>query len=591
MMSNWLQARPRAPQRLLATAFTVALAATFTACGGGDSGGYTPNAVSQSDRRALPESMMTRASINYSPYRTSRNETELGKEVITPANVLQDLRLIQATGIGSIRLFSSRAFARTVLEVIRDNNLDLKVQLGTYPNPITGLAAEADNIAELDAGIALANAFPTIVVAVSVGNETMVEWSTHKVPVADMARYIKRVRSAIKQPVTTNDNFLFWASVPPAIAEVVDYAAVHTYPFLDTFYNPSAWDWRQKNASAEQRAQTMINASIAEAKSQFELARQGLASLNLGHLPMVIGETGWAAVDTPGGPTLNLRAHPVNQKMYFDALQTWAQEGRRDVQGPKAIFLFQAFDEPWKQGDDGWGLFNKDRQARYAVKSLGTCGVTWTCEPEPQPYTAASAVKWALPTLTDAVTANRYTLYSEAVVAGETRGTGLRWEQFDATAGFAEVAGGAPNDGSVSFEITPKPANYGWGAFFFSDTGVTANLKPFEGGRLNFAVKSDSYPGKIEVGFSTDTDDRDGQEVFLQIGPGEYGYCNTNQWCQVSIPVSAFLAANPKLDLRYVGSRIIIADRFSFTGKPLIKPDDPAVQWPKIRVDGIHWSK
>jgi hypothetical protein len=50
--------------------------------------------------------------------------------------VLQDLRLVQATGIGTIRLFSSRAFARTVLEVIRDNNLDLKVQLGAYPNPV-----------------------------------------------------------------------------------------------------------------------------------------------------------------------------------------------------------------------------------------------------------------------------------------------------------------------------------------------------------------------------------------------------------------------------------------------------------------------
>jgi exo-beta-1,3-glucanase (GH17 family) len=50
-----------------------------------------------------------------------------------------------------------------------------------------------------------------------------------------------------QQPVTTNDNWLFWASVPKAIAEVVDFAAVHTYPFLDTFYNPTAYDWRQKH--------------------------------------------------------------------------------------------------------------------------------------------------------------------------------------------------------------------------------------------------------------------------------------------------------------------------------------------------------
>ncbi|MBT9486239.1 MAG: hypothetical protein IV093_01900 [Rubrivivax sp.] len=587
MTPHWLRALPRAlphaPHRTLAAAMTVALAAaTLVACGGG---GYTPTAVSQSsERRALPQSLTTRAAVNYSPYRTARNESELGSEVITPANVLQDLRLIQATGIGSIRLFSSRAFARTVLEVIRDNNLDLKVQLGTYPNPITGPAAEADNIAELDAGIALANQFRDIVATVSVGNETMVEWSTHKVPVADMARYIKKVRDAITQPVTTNDNFLFWASVPTAIADVVDYAAVHVYPFLDTFYNPTAYDWRQKDVPEAQRAQAMMDATIAEAKSQFERARKGLVDLNLGTLPMLIGETGWAAVDTAGGPNLAFRAHPVNQKIYFDALQQWAQEGRRDAQGPKAVFLFQAFDEPWKQGDDGWGLFNTRREARYAVQSLGTCGVTWACEAGS--YTAADAVKWVAPTVNPAVTAGRYTLYSEATVADQVVAAGLRWDPFALTGYREDTSTAAPGDGSRSWEITPNPVDFGWGLFQYSASGVTENLSEFANGRLNFAVRSDSYPGKIEIGISTDTEDREVQEVFLPIGPGDYGYCNTDQWCQVSIPVSAFLAANPKLDLRLVNFRFIIADRFSFTGKPL-----NTTGLPKIRVDGIHWAK
>ena len=574
------------PMLSLALSAGLLLAATLglSGCGGGGSGGYTPTAVSQTDRRELPQALLTRAAVNYSPYRTSRNESELGSEVITPANVLQDLRLVQSTGIGSIRLFSSRAFARTVLEVIRDNNLDLKVQLGTYPNPITGPAAEADNIAELDAGIALANAFPNIVLTVSVGNETMVEWSTHKVPVADMARYIKYVRDAIQQPVTTNDNFLFWASVPKAIAEVVDYAAVHVYPFLDTFYNPTAYDWRQKQVPEAERAQAMIDATVAEAKSQFERARQGLVRLNLGAMPMLIGETGWAAVDTAGGPNLAFRAHPVNQKLYFDALQLWAQEGRRDVQGPKAIFYFQAFDEPWKQGDDGWGLFNTRREARYTVQSLGTCGVTWTCEAGS--YTTADAVKWVPPTQSPAVTATRYTLFADTAGADEQRATGLRWDPFALT-GYRETSVGvASADGGVHFEITPNPVDYGWGLFLYSGTGVTEDLSNFSGGRLNFQVRSDGYPGKIEIGISTDTEDRDIQEAFLQIAPGEYGYCNSNSWCSVSIPVSAFLAANPKLDLRYVNFRFIVADRFSFTGKPL-----NLTGLPPLRIDDLHWSR
>lgn len=583
MMSTWFRALPRAPHRLLASAMTVALLGTLSACGG-DSGGYTPTAVSQSDRRELPQAFITRAAVNYSPYRTSRGPADLGSEVITPANVLQDLRLVQATGIGTIRLFSSRAFSETVLRVIRDNNLDLKVQLGSFPVPPTTAAIEAENQAEIEAQIRLANAFPDIVLAVSVGNEKLVEWSANRMDPPVLAAYLRKVRAAVRQPVTINDNWLYWSKVDKVIAESVDFAAVHVYPFLDTFYDPTKYDWRQKSVPEGQRAQAMIDATIAEAKKQFEDARAGLVKFGLGSIPMVIGETGWAAVDTNGGPSLAFRAHPVNQKMYFDALQVWATQGRRDVQGPKAIFFFQAFDEPWKQGDDGWGLFNAQRQARYTVQSLGTCGVTWACEPGT--YTLANAVKWVLPTLVTPVTANRYTLFANTAAAGEQVATGLRWDPFALT-GYREFGGGpASPDGGVHFEVSPNPVDFGWGLFLYSGSGGLENLSNFASGRLNFQVRSDGYPGKIEVGISTDTEDRDIQEAFLQIAPGELGYCNSGNWCNVSIPISAFLAKNPKLDLRYVNFRFIVADRYSFTGKPL-----NLTGLPPVRIDGLHWSR
>jgi exo-beta-1,3-glucanase (GH17 family) len=583
MMSTWFRALPRAPHRLLASAMTVALLGTLSACGG-DSGGYTPTAVSQSDRRELPQAFVTRAAVNYSPYRTSRGPDDLRLEVITPANVLQDLRLVQATGIGTIRLFSSRAFAETVLRVIRDNNLDLKVQLGSFPVPPTTAAIEAENQAEIEAQIRLANAFPDIVLAVSVGNEKLVEWSANRMDPPVLAAYLRKVRAAVRQPVTINDNWLYWSKVDKVIAESVDFAAVHVYPFLDTFYDPTKYDWRQKSVPEGQRAQAMIDATITEAKKQFEDARAGLVKFGLGNMPMVIGETGWAAVDTNGGPSLAFRAHPVNQKMYFDALQVWATQGRRDVQGPKAIFFFQAFDEPWKQGDDGWGLFNAQRQARYTVQSLGTCGVTWACEPGT--YTLANAVKWVLPTLATPVTANRYTLFANTATAGEQVATGLRWDPFALT-GYREFGGGpASPDGGVHFEVSPNPVDFGWGLFLYSGSGTLENLSNFANGRLNFQVRSDGYPGKIEVGISTDTEDRDIQEAFLQIAPGELGYCNSGNWCNVSIPISAFLAKNPKLDLRYVNFRFIVADRYSFTGKPL-----NLTGLPPVRIDGLHWSR
>ncbi|MFC3146692.1 glycosyl hydrolase family 17 protein [Piscinibacterium candidicorallinum] len=585
MNSNWLPALTRAMPRTLAVSLGVSLLALASGCGGGGSGGYTPLAVSQSaERRELPEALITRAAINYSPYRTSRSPADLAGEIITPANVLQDLRLIQATGIGTIRLFSSRAFAETVLQVIRDNNLDLKVQLGAFLNAARTAAAEAENQAELDTCIRLANSYRDIVLTVSVGNEKLVEWSPTRMEPAVVAAYLRKVRSAVRQPVTTNDNWLMWSRVPREVAETVDFAAVHVYPFLDTFYDPSKYDWRQKTVPEPQRAQAMIDATIVEAKKQFNDARAGLAKLGLSSIPMVIGETGWAAVDTNGGPNLAFRAHPVNQKMYFDALQVWAQQGRRDAQGPKAIFFFQAFDEPWKQGDDGWGLFNAQRQARYTIQSLGTCGVTWTCEPGT--YTAADAVKWVPPTLQSPVTSNRYTLYADTPTPGEDRATGLRWDPFVATGYRDSSAGPASADGGVHLEISPNPADFGWGLFHYSDRGVLANLSNFSGGRLNFQVRSDGYPGKIEIGISTDSEDRDIHEAFLQVAPGQYGYCNSNNWCSVSIPVSAFLAANPKLDLRYVNFRFIVADRFSFTDKPL-----NLTGLPVVRIDNLHWSR
>ena len=50
--------------------------------------------------------------------------------------------------------------------------------------------------------------------------------------------------------------------------------------------------------------------------------------------------------------------------------------------------------------------------------------------------------------------------------------------------------------------------------------------------------------------------------------------------------MAAFSATNPKLDLRYVNFRFIVADRFSFTGKPLNQKGLPLV-----RIDNLHWSR
>jgi exo-beta-1,3-glucanase (GH17 family) len=546
-------------------------------------------------QRPLPPDFVTRRAVNYSPFRTSANEAGLAAEVIPVANIRQDLDLMMAAGIRLIRLFdSSDKVARQTLTVIRDSNLDMKVQLGAY---VMG-GQEAANQAELARTVALANEFRGIVSTVSVGNETMVSWSRIRIEPATMAGYLRSVRSQIGQPVTTNDNYAFWAAAPAVITEQIDYVALHTYAVLDTVYDPHLWDWRQKSVPSATRASAMMDAAMAETRRQYQLARTYLDGQGLSALPIVIGETGWNAVDLG---RLRFRASPVNQKMFLDRLDTWAAQSRSGA-GPRQIFYFEAFDEPWKQGDDKWGLFNKDRQARFAIQSIRPDGATvgtatWVHEPVSAThdrnldgmYTEADANAFEPPELRPPVAASRYILQADkALAADAARAAGLRWDAFDGnTAHYAELAGAhAPHDAANSLEIRPTPAPYGWGVLNHSPEARTENLSGFStAGSLSFWV-STTYPGKIEIGISTDTQDREPQEAFLQVAPGSYGYCNTGAWCKVSIPLKDFLAANSRLDLSLVLARFMVADRYAYTGKSL-----GAGVTTRLLLDDIAWER
>jgi len=74
-------------------------------------------------------------------------------------------------------------------------------------------------------------------------------------------------------------------------------------------------------------------------------------------------------------------------------------------------------------------------------------------------------------------------------------------------------------------------------------------------------------------------------EAYVQLSSGQYGYCNNNEWCQVSIPLQAFVTANPKIDLRMVLSRFVIADRFAVTGNA------QKANLPKLYLDGVYWAR
>ena len=505
--------------------------------------------------------------------------------------VKQDLDLLLAANLKLIRTFdSSDEVARRVLRVIRDNGLDIKVQLGVWIQS----GQEAANLAEMDRGVALAKEFASTVLAVSVGNETMVSWSFNPVKPADMARYIKSVRDRITQPVTTNDNWAFWASAPASVLDEVDYVAMHTYPLADSVHNPGAWDWQQASVAAPSRAAAMMDAALARSKADYAAVRTYLDGLGRKSKAIVIGETGWKAVPSGGEAQ---RAHPVNQKMMFDRLNTWVSQARAGGDGPKTIFWFAAFDEPWKGSDDKWGLYNVLRQARLVLQS-GIPSSQW----EPGIWTDANALYYVPVVAGGPVSAARYTVLADQLVAGEARPSEAvvynAWENGTTSVAADNATTASPVDGGKSIEITPKPAVWGWGMTLGLPTRAE-DLSQFNvaTGRLNFSIRT-TYAGKIEVGFLTGTAAGSSlYDVYLPIASGQYGYVNDGQWRQVSIPLvdiiakgaMAFGMTDPtksKLDMTKVTNLFVIADRYGVTGKSQGTNDQT-----KILVDAIYWTK
>ncbi len=109
-------------------ALVLAVTCVLAACGGG---GEVP-ATQPGGKRALPDAYSTRMAVNYSPYRTEDRDTE----VVTRDNVLQDLGLLAQGGFTLIRTFdSSDEVAGLLLQIIKDNRIDIKVQLGIYLAP------------------------------------------------------------------------------------------------------------------------------------------------------------------------------------------------------------------------------------------------------------------------------------------------------------------------------------------------------------------------------------------------------------------------------------------------------------------------
>lgn len=295
--------------------------------------------------------------VSYSGFRQGQHP-DRGNGAVNPSGqeVLEDLEILVRHGFRLIRVYDSGDNTRTTLELIRKHELPVKVLLGIWldaevsnhegcpwlkePIPAAKLAANAiTNAAEVERGIELARRFGGIVVAVNVGNEALVDWNDHMVPLEQVIAYVRRVRAAVDQPVTVADNYLWWARHGAALAAEVDFLGVHTYPV-----------WEGKT----------IDEALAFTVANIEAVRAALPGR-----PVAILEAGWPTVASEFGDA----ASEANQARHYGELRQWAAATNTTV------FLFEAFDEPWKGNPDDplgaekhWGLFNVDRTPKEAMK-------------------------------------------------------------------------------------------------------------------------------------------------------------------------------------------------------------------------------
>jgi hypothetical protein len=110
-------------------------------------------------------------------------------------------------------------------------------------------------------------------------------------------------------------------------------------------------------------------------------------------------------------------------------------------------------------------------------------------------------------------------------------------------------------------------------------------MSNFVNGTIRFSIKT-AYVGSLRIGISSDTNNGVAVESQILVNNGKYGYCNNaSTWCDVSIPVADFVAANPKLDLRYILTRFSISDVWTDTGNAA------RTGMPAIKLDNVYWAQ
>ena len=274
----------------------------------------------------------------YGPHRDGQRP---GDSEPSAAQIREDLQLMLPHW-NLLRIYGSGGFAETLLQVIRADGLDMKVMLGVWIVP-DDVDANRD---EVKTAIRLTKEFEDVIIAVSVGNETQIDWSAHRCSFDNLLVNVRHVRARVSVPVTVADDFNYWnKDASRAIASEIDFITMHAHPLWNGLQLDYALPW--------------VLHQIAQVQALHP------------DRTVVLGETGWATAVSNQGEQAELikgKAGEAEQKLFYDDLRSWAENEQFSV------FFFEVFDENWKGGDHPhevekhWGVFKADRSPKAAMK-------------------------------------------------------------------------------------------------------------------------------------------------------------------------------------------------------------------------------
>ena len=332
--------------------------------------------------------------ISYGGYREKTRDIQP-----TIFELKEDLKILSAMGVKILRTYNLQLEqAPNILKAIRelkteDSSFEMYVKLGAWidcenawtSSPNHDKGDEFDNSIEMQKAIDLANKYPDIVKIIAVGNEAMVHWaSSYYVQPSVILKWVNHLQNLKKQNklpqklwITSSDNFASWGGGDSSyhtkdltdLIDAVDYISMHTYAFHDTHYNSEFWELSESNKnklSNKELIEKSMENVYSHAVSQYNSVKNYIDSLGI-NKPIHIGELGWATVSSGFyGENGSHAADEFKQALYYKQMREWTN--KEEI----SCFYFEAFDEPWKDGnpngsENNFGLFTVDGKAKYAL--------------------------------------------------------------------------------------------------------------------------------------------------------------------------------------------------------------------------------